>query len=262
MQGLIKVANESKSYLISLLNEGKRLDGRDILEYRPVKVEYGISKNAEGSAKVTIGDTELLAGVKLDFGEPYPDSPNQGTIMVGAELVPLSNPDFEPGPPSIQAVELARVVDRGIRESKAIDFKKLCIKKGEKAWIVMIDIVILNDDGNLMDASALAVLAALKDTKFPAVADGLVDYKSKTNKSLELKKEPIAVTVFKVGQHFIVDPTTEEEKDIDARLTVTTTAKGILCALQKGGDYSLSTEEISKMIDIATEKAKLLRAAL
>ena len=130
-----------RSHMVKLLNEGRRLDGRsDLLSYRePLKVEYGISKTAEGSAKVTLGNTEVLCGVKLEMGKPYPDAADKGTIMVGAELIPMSNPDFEPGPPTIKAVELARVVDRGIRESKAIDFKKLCVTEGEKSWTVIID---------------------------------------------------------------------------------------------------------------------------
>src|SRR3989339_1783849 len=110
-----------------------------------------------------MGEQEKRVGNKRKVGEPYPDNPDEGTIIVGAELLPLSNPDFELGPPSIEAVELARVADRGIRESKCIDFKKLCIEEGEKAWFLLIDIVTINDAGNLSDASSLAALAALKD---------------------------------------------------------------------------------------------------
>ncbi len=252
-----------KSHMIKLLDEGKRLDRRAPLDYRtPLKVEYGISKTAEGSARVTLGDTIVLAGIKLEISTPYPDSPDTGTIMVGAELVPMSSPDYEPGPPSIKAVELARVVDRGIRESKALDFKKLCIKKGEKSWTVIIDLVTVNDDGGLFDVCALAALAALKDTKFPEIVDDVIDYKKKSKKGIELSKSPIAVTVYKEGKHFLVDPTREEEKAIDSRLTITTAEDGTLCALQKGGESPLTTEDISNMFDIALEKAKILRGAL
>src|SRR3989344_3554532 len=254
---------ELRSHIISLLEANTRLDGRKLTEYRqPITVEYGVVKTAEGSARVKIGDTEVMVGVKMELGEPYPDMPDEGTIIVGAELLPLSNPDFEPGPPGIQAIELARVVDRGIRESKALDFKKLCIKKGEKIWMVVIDICPINDAGNLFDASSLAALAALKDTKFPAFDDDKVDYKTKTDKSLKLEKVPIAVTVIKIGDKFIVDPDIEEEKAIDARLTVSSIENGTLCALQKGGDAPLTQEEISEMLDIGIEKAKELRKCL
>ena len=251
-----------KDYLISLLSKGKRPDERNALDYRQIKIEYGATKTAEGSARVMIGDTHVIVGVKVEIGKPYPDSPDQGTIMVGAELIPLSNPDFEPGPPTIQAIEIARVVDRGIRESKAIDFRKLCIREGEKAWIIMIDIVTINDAGNLIDASALAALAALKDMRFPSLDGEKINYKEKTDEGLSLEQMPIAVTVYKVGDHFIVDPEREEEAAADARLTVSVMENGELCALQKGGNEPLTQDDIGNMIDIAIEKSAVLREEL
>lgn len=252
-----------KKHVVMLLESDKRLDGRKPLEYRkPIDVKYGFITTAEGSAKVTIGETEVMVGIKMEVGEPYPDMPGEGTIIVGAELLPLSNPDFEGGPPGIQAIELARIVDRGIRESKTIDFKKLCIKEGEKVWLILIDIVTVNDAGNLFDASALAAYAALQNAVFPKFDGEKVDYKEKTNKKPELRNIPLSVTICKIGGKFIVDPTTEEEKVIDARLTVATIEDETLCALQKGGEVPLTSEEIMKMIDIGIEKGKELRGVL
>jgi exosome complex component RRP42 len=191
--------------------------------------------------------------------EPYPDQPGQGSIMVGAELLPLSSPEFEPGPPQIRAIELARVVDRGIRESKVLDFKKLCIKEGEKVWMLIIDVCTINEAGNLLDASALAAVAALKNMTFPKYEDEKIDYKEKTDKKLEITDTPITITVIKIGDKFIVDPDSDEEKVIDARLTVATLSDGTLCAMQKGGDYPLTAEDIDKMVEIAIEKGKELR---
>ena len=256
--------NELRDYIIGSLKKNYRLDGRGLTDYRqPITVEYGVTKTAEGSARVRIGDTEVIAGVKLELGTPYPDTPDQGAIICGAELLPLSSPEFELGPPGIEAIELARVVDRGIRESNYLDVKSLCVKEGEKVWIVIIDICTINDAGNLMDASALAAVAALKDTRFPKVEDDQINYKEKTETPLPLTaKEPIAVTVCKIGDCFIVDPDTEEKKAIDARLTVTTTADGKICSLQKGEDFPLTQEDIGRMVDIGFEKAKELRGML
>ena len=113
----------------------------------------------------------MITGVKMAIETPYPDTPDSGNLMVGAELSPMASPEFESGPPSIQAIELARVVDRGIRESKAIDFDKLCIEKGEKVWSVMIDLTPINDAGNLFDVAALSALAAIKNAKFPKLEE-------------------------------------------------------------------------------------------
>ena len=254
---------ELKDHIQQLLKQDKRLDGRKLTEYRePIVVEYGIAQTAEGSAKVQIGETIVTAGIKLSIEKPYPDTPDQGSIMVNVELLPLSSPEFETGPPSIDAIELSRVVDRGIRESKAIDIKKLCIEKGEKAWTISIDICPINAAGNLFDAAGLAALAALKDTKFPKYENGEIDYKTRTSKKLPLSQEPIPVTIIKIGSKFLVDPDLQEEKAYDARLTVATTPDGTVSALQKGGDEVLTIAEVDEMVKLALEKGKFLRGKL
>lgn len=256
----------NKETITKLATEGRRLDTRKLDEYRkPIKVEVGIyNKNAEGSARVQIGDTVVLAGVKLSIEKPYPDTFDQGGIMINAELLPLSSPEYESGPPGMKAVELARVTDRGIREAKAIDMKALCIVPGEKVWFVAIDLITINDAGNLFDAASLAALAALKNTTLREFdpETGMVDYKSKTDKKLPILKEPLAVTVGKINGALIVDPTREEEEAFDARLTVAMDEKGTISALQKGGEMPLTVDEVGKIVDMAADKGKLLRDAL
>jgi exosome complex component RRP42 len=253
---------DMKKHLIEALQKGVRFDGRKPTDYREISVETNVIKNAEGSARVKIGDTEVIAGVKMEVGKPYPDTPDEGSIMVGAELLPLSSPEFETGPPGIKAIELARVVDRGIRESKTLDLNKLCIEKGEKMWMVVLDVCSINDDGNLFDAASLAALAAMKDACFPEYDGEKVDYKHLTKQKLPLTKEPIEVTVWKAGDQFIVDPTPREEESADARLTVASTTEGDICAMQKGGDVALTLEDVEKMVDLSIESAKKLRSAL
>lgn len=252
----------TKEHVLNALLKGARFDGRKAEDFRKITVEYGAAGGAEGSARVKIGDTEVIAGIKMAIETPYPDTQDRGNLMVNAELLPLSSPDFETGPPRMPAIELARVVDRGIRESESIDVKELCIEEGEKVWSVMIDICTINSDGNLIDAAALAAIAALKNAKFPSYEDGKLDYMKKTDKALPLKKMPVAVTIFKIGDTLIVDPTDEEEKIAEARLTVTTIEDGTMCAMQKGGEVPLTIEEIDKMVALAQEKGKELMSKL
>lgn len=255
----------NKEIIYQLSDQGKRLDGRGLMDYRqPIKIETNISWTAEGSAKVQIGETVVIAGVKLSIEKPYNDTPDEGGITINAELLPLSSPDYEPGPPGMKAIELARVTDRGIREAKAIDMKKLCREPGEKAWFIIIDLITINDGGNLFDAANLATLAALRSTRFPVVdpETGVIDYKKKTDVKLPILKEPLAVTVYKVKNNFFVDPITEEEQAYDARLTVASDEKGTISALQKGGHFPMTIEDVSTMVDLALEKAKFLRKEL
>ena len=255
----------NKNKIPELAAKGQRIDGRGFTDFRsPIAIETDISWTAEGSSKVQIGGTVVMAGVKMSLEKPYNDTPDEGGIMINAELTPLSSSQYEPGPPGMKAIELARVTDRGIREAKAIDMKKLCVTPGEKAWFVIIDIVTINDEGNLFDAAGLAVMSALKAAKFPVVdpETGAIDYKKKTDVSLPLTKEPLPVTVYKINGKLLVDPLAEEEQVYDARLTVASDSNGIISAMQKGGEAALTIEEIDKMVDIAMEKSNFLREQL
>ncbi len=253
------VDTEMKKHVIECLNKGIRYDGRKTDEFRKIEIETGFIGTAEGSSRVKCGNTEVLAGVKMSVEKPFSDTPEEGILMVGAELLPLSNPLFESGPPGEYAIEVARVIDRGIRESKSLDNKKLCIKVGEQVWTIHVDICPINVDGNLIDIGSIAAVSAILSAKFPKLENDKVDYKIKTEERIPISKTPIAVTVFKIGTHFIVDPIETEEKVMDARLTITTTEDENICSLQKGGEGTLTIDEIDKMIDLALLKAKEIR---
>ena len=255
---------DSRNHILKALKKDIRYDGRSLKQYRDLEIQRGVAKTAEGSARVKLGDTEVMAGIKMQVEEPFPDTPNEGKLMVGAELIPLSNSEYELGPPGIDSIELSRVVDRGIRESKCVDTSKLVIESGSKVWSIWCDIIPINSAGNLFDAAFLATLAALQDAHFPAydTETGVVDYKNKTDTKLPMEHVPIAVTVLKIGDQMLVDPLPPEEEALDARLTVTVTGDNKLCAMQKGGISSVSAEDIDKMASLALEKSEELKQHL
>ncbi len=246
---------------IAAIKEGKRLDGRKPDEYRPIRVDKKISENADGSARALLGKTDVIAGVKMILGEPYPDRPDEGTIIVGAELLPLASPAFEPGPPREDATELARVVDRGIRESKTLDFKKLCVKEGELVWIAFIDIYTLNQDGNLFDASAIAALAALLETRMPKLEEDKA-VKGEYAGKLQLQRKPLLSTFAKVADKIVLDPILAEEMAADARFSCASTEDDLFCAFQKGGSGSFAASELEQCLDTAMRKSKEIRKLL
>ncbi|MBI2664146.1 exosome complex protein Rrp42 [Candidatus Woesearchaeota archaeon] len=252
-----------REHILKSLEQGIRFDGRKLDEIRVITVEKGISKNAEGSARVVVGDTEVMAGVKTAVEKPYPDTPDQGNLMVNAELLPLSNPDYESGPPSEEAIEVARIIDRGIREAKAIDLPKLCITPKEAVWSIMIDVLTINAHGSVIDAAALASVIALAHAKLPKYEDGAVKYDELASAvPLARKNLPITVTVYKIGSHLFVDPLPEEEEAADARLTAAVIEDGSIVALQKGGEKGISAAEVDAMLELAQKKAKELRKLL
>jgi exosome complex component RRP42 len=243
-----------------VIEKGKRLDDRSLTDYREIKIELGVIEKAEGSARVLLGKTQVLVGVKVETGEPFPDTPNDGVMTVNAELVPLASPNFEPGPPDENSIELARVVDRGIRESHAIDTEKLCIEPGKKVFVVFVDVYVLNHDGNLIDASAIAAVAALMNTKMPnyEIKDGELRIKQGYT-TLPMKSHPITVTIGKINGHLVVDPWIEEESVMDSRITFATNEDGNICAIQKGGSSYFTPQQILEASKIALVKAAELR---
>ncbi|MDI6805807.1 MAG: exosome complex protein Rrp42 [Candidatus Bathyarchaeia archaeon] len=257
------VTRVKQKQIAQLISRGKRLDGRGLTDYREIKVEPGIIEKAEGSARVLLGKTEVMVGTKIEIGEPFSDTPNEGVLTVNAELVPLASPTFEAGPPDENSIELARIVDRGIRESKAIDLEKLCIEPGKKTFVVFVDVYVLNHDGNLIDASALAAVAALLNTKMPnyEVKEDEVKIKSGFT-PLPIRRHPITVTFAKISDKLVVDPWLEEEQVMDARLSMAIDDDGNICAIQKGGSGYFTPKEVLEAASTAKEKAEEIRKKL
>ena len=248
-------------YILKLIENDERIDGRKLDEFRKINIETGCIKRAEGSARVKLGKTDVIVGIKTEIGKPFSDMPNMGILKTGAEFTPIASPDFESGPPNENAIELARVVDRGVRESESIDLEKLCLKEGEKVWEVFVDVHIINHDGNLIDAAALAAVAALKMTKIPKIEDDKI-IREKLEKKLPLSHETITVTVGKLSNKFIIDPIKEEEEVLNSKLSVAVREDVKICAMQKSGNESISFDDLDKMIDLAVKKTKELRKLL
>lgn len=251
----MEITNITKKKIQESLKDGKRLDGRELLDYREFSIETGISKNAEGTARVKLGKTDVIVGVKMGVQVPYPDHEDEGTMMTSMEFGPICGERYESGPPKMNAIEVARVVDRGIRESGFIDWKKLCIKEGEAVWSIMIDIYCLNDDGNVLDASSLGAVAALRMAKFP-----VYDEETEKVKFGEFTKEPLpltdnipfSMTFHKIGDKIIIDPNREEEDTSEARVTLAISKpkkEHIINAMQKGNMEMISAEDLNKIVE-------------
>jgi exosome complex component RRP42 len=253
-----------KEYIRDLSKDRKRADGRALDEYRAISIESGLITTAEGSAQVKLGKSQVLAGIKLGVGTPFPDRPEEAVFSTNAEFLPLASPNFESGPPSAESIELARVVDRGIRSSNAVDIANL--KLGESpdgktlVWSVWLDLYVLDHDGNLIDAAALAAMAAILNTKMPKFEDGKL-IRAEAKAKLPHQHVCVESTFAKVGDTIMLDPQYDEEVGMDCRLTLAT-VPGHICAGQKGGRGSFTAKEMDECMDVALRKGDELRRLL
>lgn len=245
--------------ILQILLDGKRLDGRNFLEYRKIKIEKDIIPKANGSASVKIGNTFIIAGVKVELAQPFPDNPNEGILVVNAEFPPIAHPTFEPGPPGENAIELARLIDRIVRSSEMLNLEELFIEEG-KVYGIFVDIHVISNDGNLLDASCLATIAALYSTKIPKYENGNL-IRNETAFELKPNYKPVYVTLGKINNWYILDPTYLEEQVINNLIAFGFRDDDLLVSAQKlKGLFKFN--EIEKLLDISIEKSKELRKIL
>jgi len=244
-----------------IVEQGQRADGRSFLDFRNIEITVNPVKTADGSAIVKLGNTIVIAGVKAGIGAPYPDTPDEGALIVNLEMPPLAAPEIEPGPPDENAIEIARVVDRTIRHSGFLDFKSLCIVPGKYVYILWVDIYVLNHDGNVIDAACIAAVSALSRTKLPraVVEQDQVKLMREDKYEITVDKEklPLTITFVKVCNSLLADPTLEEENVSDAKITIGV-SNGKIVSIQKTAG-AFARDDISVIISRSVEIYSKLR---
>ncbi|XP_066331751.1 exosome complex component RRP45A-like isoform X1 [Miscanthus floridulus] len=251
-----------RDFIERALQSDLRVDGRHSFDFRKLKITFG---REDGSSEVQLGETHVMGYVTAQLVQPYRDRPNEGTLAIFTEFSPMADPAFEPGRPGESAIELGRVIDRGLRESRAVDMESLCVVAGKHVWSVRVDLHILDNGGNLIDAANIAALAALSTFRRPECTVGGDDGQQVTVHDPEVRDPlpltihhmPIAVTFayFGEGNIVVLDPTYKEEAVMGGRMTATVNSNGDVCAIQKAGGEGVMSSVIMQCLRIASVKA-------
>ncbi|KAL1517595.1 hypothetical protein ABEB36_001336 [Hypothenemus hampei] len=217
----MSLCEAEKTFILHGVAENFRVDGRDREGYRPIELETDIVQHAFGSARLRLASTDILASVKIEIDTPLPEKPFEGKIEFFVDCSANATPDFEGRGGEQLAIELANILTSAYSAPQTLDLRELCILKGEKCWKLYVDILVLECGGNLYDAISLAVKAALFNTQVPKINNMTIDGENvdidvSENlldcRRLNVKHAPILVTVCKIGEHCIVDPSLEEEQ--------------------------------------------------
>ena len=250
-----------RSKILDLLQEGKRIDGRALDEIRPLSIDIDVVPHANGSARVRLGDTEIVSGVKVQPDRPFPDMGDKGIFMCTAEILPLAHPSAETGPPQPDVIELARVVDRGIRESGMIDLSQFVLEKDKSVIGLFADSVVTDHDGNLFDACSYSSVAAIITSKIPKweIKDDKPAMVEGGESDAPITTIPISITMGRIGEFIIIDPNLDEWECLDARITITTNSDGNIVALQKGGSAGFTFEQLVKCSELSISAGPKIR---
>jgi exosome complex component RRP45 len=80
----------------------------------------------------------ILAQVSCEVQQPKPTRPNEGLLFINVDLSPMGAPHFEAGRQSELAVQINRLLEKCIKDSRCLDLEALCIVAEEKVYVLII----------------------------------------------------------------------------------------------------------------------------
>ncbi|CAO3692917.1 unnamed protein product [Rhizopus stolonifer] len=263
------ISPAEKSYIEEGIQQDCRADGRARLEYRHMVLETGLLSQASGSARCPLGDSDVLVGVKVEIGEIEHNQPNQGRVICNVECSPSASQQFEGRGADEINNSLTMAIDRIFNGPQSgLDLQKLCIIPGQQCWIIYIDAMVMDAAGNLLDCIVMTTRAALYNARIPKteIQDlGEGDYEFEVMDDVDeaepiagWENSPISVTLYKIADRYIIDPTILEELCSQVTLTVGVNKDGSVCGIQKGSNGSIEPSLLTEMIQTATALAKPL----
>ncbi|XP_020581010.1 exosome complex component RRP42 [Phalaenopsis equestris] len=264
-----------KQFILGGIAQDLRSDGRQRLQFRPISVQTDVIPQATGSARVTLGATDVIVSIKAELGKPVPLRPDKGKVAIFVDMSPTAAPVFEGRGGEELSAELSVVLQRCLLGGKSgagagIDLSSLMVVEGKVCWDLYIDGLVISSDGNLLDTLAAAIKAALSNTAIPKVSVSLgdsadqpeVDVSDEEFMQFDTSGVPFVVTLTKVGQHYIVDATSEEESQMSSAVSVSVNRHGRVCGLTKRGGTGLDPSVLLDMISVAKHASESLIAVL
>lgn len=115
-----------------------RVDGRRAFEHRPLQFQFA---SDDSSCIVRLGRTMAMATVSASLDAPYADRHSEGSVTFDVQPTAMAQgfgPDSQRR--NEDAVELSRLVERGLKESRAVDLEALCVQPGRKVWHLQVDV--------------------------------------------------------------------------------------------------------------------------
>ena len=225
------------------MSAGQRPHGRAPDALRPLTLEVGAMKFAEGSTRIELGDTIVLVSASVENRVPY-FLRNEGRGWVTAEyaMLPRATPtrstrEVKRGRPSGRSSEIQRLIGRSLRA--AVDFEAL----GERT--VTLDCDVLQADGGTRTASITAAWVALYEACAEMLLVGDIE-------RWPLRSPVAAVSAGMLDGDALLDLEYVEDSAADVDMNVVATGEGDLIEIQGTGEgTSFHRTELDTLVDLA-----------
>lgn len=296
-----------------------RLDGRAPSEARPIRLSFTRCHN---SAECTVqfgNGTRSAASVRAELvPPPNADRPNDGQVKFGIEIGPMACMGYENTVPisnyavgdavdggqsgsggggdvpyiqRMKSNRILRLLERTLLIGGSIDAEALCVQAGSWVWRLHVDVSLLDDGGNAIDACDLAAVAALRHYRLPEVnigsGDGddvemstsseavsIIHSDEKEPTPLPLHHTPLTATFALFADEAgtttavsaLLDPSDREELACDGLITWSYNKYGEMCCLDFPGGCELRPRQLMTSSNLGKRRCieicELLETAL
>jgi ribonuclease PH len=220
-----------------------RTDNRRPDQMRPVAIETGYLKTAEGSALITVGNTRVLCAASVEDSVPqFLRGTGKGWVTAEYAMLPRATLKRTPrevikGKPSGRTHEIQRLIGRSLRAVVDLDLL------GERS--VLVDCDVIQADGGTRTASITGAYVALAIALRQLVQFGA------------LKKSPLvdsvaATSVGIVGGEPVLDLDYEEDSRADVDMNLVMTGAGKFVEVQATAEHHpFDDAQLSRLIELA-----------
>lgn len=206
---------DPKAHVNEYWEQKTRPDGRLFTQGRATQVVYGMLKYSAGSALLSQnksgGNTngnKILAATTLNIGQPSPDQPDEGEVVVqvsgtGGRNIGADSKSQQHRWDSLQSwLQRTLEQDENMAQSLNLLTGKACLR-------LVVTVIVLEDNGNVKDGALLACMAAWKDTRLPKVGKDLIQVQGK----LWWEQNTGPITSLLNTHDIMVDEGTEEKTE-------------------------------------------------
>ena len=219
----------------------QRINNRQENQMRPIEIEVGVNKHAEGSALVKFGDTHVICTATIENHVPrWMRGSNEGWITAEYGMLPRSthsrmNRESARGKQSGRTMEIQRLIGRSLRQ--AVDLKFL------KDKTISVDCDVIQADGGTRTASISGACVAL----FEAIKNSHGDHRA-------IKEYVAAVSIGLQNGEPLLDLNYEEDSAAETDLNVVMTESGGIIEVQGTAEiHPFSKEQLDQMLAIASD---------
>ncbi|SBT79511.1 exosome complex component RRP45, putative [Plasmodium malariae] len=257
---MMKNCKNNSNFFWCNLKNNLRLDGRNFEDSRNISIYF---LGDYGNVEVSIGHTKVICRITSEIVKPFDKRPNEGIIKINLDIDSFTN--INNLRISDDCLEIKNLIERILKSSNLLNFESLCIIPHKKVWCLLINIVVIENDGNLYDSCYLSAYSALmhfrnNDIKSEHTGNIIFEEDETNYSPLSIHNSPILTTFayFNCEDICLIDPTIHEEEFMSSKLSVALNKNGKLISILKPGGSPISYVKILEAIELAKKRVKCI----